>query len=114
MTSLITKKFAAYSTFFMVLVYASLAFAQGEGDAKAMAVASNSGLIALGAGLGIGMAAIGAAFAQGRAASTALDGIARNPGAADRVQGAMIIGLALIESIMIFAFLITLFLTLKF
>ena len=44
-------------------------------------------------------------FAQ-NAAATALDGIARNPGAADKIQGPMILGLALIESLVIYSLII--------
>jgi len=49
-----------------------------------------------------------AALAQGRAISAALDGIARQPNAAPRIQVAMIIGLALIESLAIYVLLIAL------
>ncbi len=40
--------------------------------------------------------------AQSKAASTALEGIARNPSAADKIQTPMILGLALMESLVIF------------
>jgi F-type H+-transporting ATPase subunit c len=50
---------------------------------------------------------------QGRAAGSALDGIARNPGAAGQIRGPMILGLALIESLVIYALIIGLLLTLK-
>ena len=53
---------------------------------------------AIGAGLAIGLAALGGGIGQGRAAGSALDGIARNPGAAGQIRGPMILGLALIES----------------
>ena len=65
------------------------------------------GMIALAAGLGLGLAAFGGAMAQGRAASAALDGIARNPGAADKLFTPMILGLALIESLVIYSLLIS-------
>ena len=42
------------------------------------------------------MAALGGTLAQGRATAAALEGISRNPGAAPRIQTAMILGLALI------------------
>ena len=50
--------------------------------------------------------ALGGALGQGRAAATALDGIARNPGAADKIRGPMILGLALIESLVIYALIV--------
>ena len=92
-------------TTFVVLSIASLAHAQ---DAAAVETvkASQGGLIALAAGLGLGLAALGGALGQGRAAATALDGIARNPGAADKIRGPMILGLALIESLVIYALII--------
>lgn len=65
---------------------------------------SDRGLIAIAAALAIGIAAIGGALAQGRAASAALEGLARNPEA--RVMVPMIIGLALIESLVIYALLV--------
>ena len=67
---------------------------------------SASGLIALGAGLAIGLAALGGALGQGRAAQGALEGIARNPSASGKIFTPMIIGLALIESLVIYALVI--------
>ena len=62
---------------------------------------------ALGAGLAIGLAALGGGLGQGRAAGSALEGISRNPGAAPRIQTPMILGLALIESLVLFAFAVS-------
>ena len=67
---------------------------------------SGSGMIGLGAGLAIGIAALGGGLGQGRAAAAALEGIARNPGASGKVFTPMIIGLALIESLVIYALVI--------
>ncbi|HRO66071.1 MAG TPA: ATP synthase F0 subunit C [Pseudobdellovibrionaceae bacterium] len=77
------------------------AFAQ-----EAAAAASDSGLRGLAAAIAISVAALGGALAQGRAASTALDGIARNPAASGKIFTPMIIGLALIESLVIYALII--------
>jgi len=66
--------------------------------------------LVLAIGLGLPIAVIGGALGQGRAASAALEGIARQPEAAGRIQTAMIIGLALIESLVIYALLVTLIL----
>ena len=63
--------------------------------------------VALAAGIGLGVAALGGALGQGRAAAAALDGIARNPGAAGQIRGPMILGLALIESLVIYALIIS-------
>ena len=58
------------------------------------------------AAFAIGVAALGGALAQGRAAAAALEGIARNPGAKSAVFTPMILGLALIESLVIYALII--------
>jgi F-type H+-transporting ATPase subunit c len=47
---------------------------------------------------------------QGRAVASAVDAMARQPGAAARIQTAMIIGLALIESLAIYTLVIALIL----
>jgi F-type H+-transporting ATPase subunit c len=82
------------------------AFAQDAGG-----VAANkfdvSAMLAIAAGLAIGIAAHGGALGQGRAVASALEGISRNPGAAPKIQTPMILGLALIESLVLFAFLIS-------
>ncbi|MCK6502013.1 ATP synthase F0 subunit C [Myxococcota bacterium] len=64
------------------------------------------GYVGIGAGLAIGVAALGGALAQGRAAAAALEGIARNPQASGKLFTPMIIGLALIESLVIYALVI--------
>jgi F-type H+-transporting ATPase subunit c len=63
------------------------------------------GMLALAVGLGLPIAVLSAANGQGRAAAAALEGIARQPEAAGRIQTAMIIALALIESLVIYALL---------
>ena len=64
------------------------------------------GLVALGAGLGLGIAAAGAGLGQGRAVAAAMESIGRNPNAADRVQTPMIIGIAFMEALAIYALVI--------
>jgi F-type H+-transporting ATPase subunit c len=100
-----------------VLCISAVAFAQPDAgaaaagaDILAVTKAGQGGYIALAAGLGIGLAALGGAIGQGRAAGSALDGIARNPGAADKIRGPMILGLALIESLVIYALIISILL----
>jgi F-type H+-transporting ATPase subunit c len=63
------------------------------------------GLLALAVGLGLPIAVIGAGLGQGKAAAAALEGIARQPEAAGKIQTVMIIALALIESLVIYALL---------
>ncbi|MCL2779589.1 MAG: ATP synthase F0 subunit C [Polyangiaceae bacterium] len=67
-------------------------------------------MAAAGAGFAMGLAVLGGALGQGKAAAAALEGISRNPGAAARIQTPMILGLALIESLVLFGFLIAFFL----
>ncbi len=58
------------------------------------------------AGIGMGIASGLCGLGQGRATAGAVDAIARQPGAAGRIQTAMIIGLALIESLALYVFVI--------
>lgn len=60
----------------------------------------------LAAGLAIGIAAFGGSLGQSKAAAAALEGIARNPSASGKIFVPMIIGLALIESLVLYAFVI--------
>ena len=82
-----------------------VALAQDHG-AEGGVSGTAKGLIALGAGLAIGLAALGGGMGQGRAAQGALEGIARNPSASGKIFTPMIIGLALIESLVIYALVI--------
>ncbi|MCB0322176.1 MAG: ATP synthase F0 subunit C, partial [Bdellovibrionales bacterium] len=60
------------------------------------------------AGLGIAIAAFGGAMGQGRAISAALEAIGRNPGAAGQMFLPWLLALVLIESLVIYAFVIAL------
>jgi F-type H+-transporting ATPase subunit c len=64
---------------------------------------------AIAAAFVLGIAAAAGAMGQSRAIVAACEGIARNPGAAGPIRLAMIIGLALIESLVIYALLIAFF-----
>jgi len=98
-----------------LLTLALLSLASQAALAQEAATASDDkGMIALAAGLAIGVAALGGAFAQAKTAASALEGIARNPAAQDKIFTPMIIGLALIESLVIYAFVIAFFLQGKF
>lgn len=68
---------------------------------------SSDPFASLAAGIGIAIAVFGGTFAQGRTASAALEGIARNPAAAGKLFVPMILGLALIESLVILGWLVT-------
>ena len=62
--------------------------------------------LALGLGLGVPLAVVGAGLGQGRAASSALESMARQPEIAGNVQTAMIIAAALIEGATFFALIV--------
>lgn len=89
---------------FMLLAVPSFA---AEGAAAA---GGTGGLIALAAGLGIGIAAFGVALGQGRATAAAMESIGRNPNSADRIFVPMILGLALMEALCLYALVIAFFL----
>src|SRR6187455_2491318 len=62
------------------------------------------------AGFALAIAAAFGALGQGKAVSAAVEGIARNPSAAGDIRGAMILGLVLIESLVIYALFVVLIL----
>jgi F-type H+-transporting ATPase subunit c len=63
----------------------------------------------IGAAFVLGIAAAAGAIGQSRAIAAAVEGIARNPSAAGPIRLAMIIGLALIESLVIYALVLAFF-----
>jgi F-type H+-transporting ATPase subunit c len=91
---------------FVVLGLASPVYAQ-EVSASSTTVAQWSIITA---GFALALAALGAALGQGRAVASAAEAIARNPGAAGEIRGALILGLVLIESLVIYVLLISLIL----
>ncbi len=56
--------------------------------------------------IGMAIASAGCAFAQARATAAACEGMARNPGAAGSIRFALILGLALIESLALYTLVI--------
>lgn len=106
-------------TFFMLLMSlvavalaAPVALAEEAAEAVAAVGAADHasiyGWVALGSGLGIGLAALGTGIGQGIAANGAVEGISRNPGASGKIMTTMIIGLAMIESLAIYALVVVL------
>lgn len=95
----------------VVTLISSSALAQ---TAAAAAAATNENdvhaWVAGAAGFAIAIAALGGTMGQGKAVSAALEGISRNPGAAARLQTVMILGLAMIESLVLFALTVSLLL----
>lgn len=88
-----------------VLMTAMTAFAQTPVAAD-HAVDSAAGLKAIAAAVGFAIAVFGGALGQSRIGAAACEGAARNPGAAPKIQTMMILGLALIESLVLFALLV--------
>ena len=84
------------------LVVSVSAFAQGTAPAGGSTIAWNL----ISAAFLLGIAAAAGAIGQGRGLAAACDGIARNPSAGGAIRTAMIIGLALIESLVIYALII--------
>jgi F-type H+-transporting ATPase subunit c len=96
---------------FVLLAFTSSpAVAQAE-EVKAAAGASTYFSVSIATlGFALALAALFGATAQGRAIAAALDAMGRQPGAAARLQLALIIGLAFIESLVIYVLLIALLL----
>lgn len=67
---------------------------------------ATNGWVAIGAALAMGIAALGGALGQGRAVAAAMDGIARNPAAQQKMFVPMILGLVFIETLVLFSFVI--------
>jgi F-type H+-transporting ATPase subunit c len=88
-----------------VLFSAMTALAQ-EPAGAAQGTGIGKGLGYIGAAIGFGIAAGLCGIGQGRVAAAACEGMARNPGAYNRIQIALILGLAFIETLVLFSFVI--------
>lgn len=108
------KKIIAVILMALTLICLLVPFAMAEEAAKeeapkaAAAGDSTKSMAALAAALAIGIAAFGTGIGQGLGLSKACEGAARNPGAAGKIQLLLIIGLAMIESLAIYALLVAL------
>jgi len=78
-----------------VMIVAPAAFGQDT-------VVAGKGTLAIAAGFGMALAAFGGALGQSKVASSACEGMARNPGAAGAIRAAMILGLVFIETLSLF------------
>ena len=94
------------------VLVATPVFAQGEGAANPGVVDQSTVAMwsIITAGFALGVAAFGGALGQGKAVAAAAEGIARNPSASGEIRGALILGLVLIESLVIYAFVVSLIL----
>jgi F-type H+-transporting ATPase subunit c len=86
----------------MVMLLAPAAFAQGSAPA---AEGNSQGLLFIAAAFGMGIAAFGCGLGQGKIGAAALEGIARNPGAANSMFTPLILSLAFVETLVLFTFL---------
>ncbi len=98
-------------SFLLTLLFAAVASVAGAEEGAAAAAAAGGGgnvkmFIALAAGFGIAIASFGGALGQGKAIAAGLEGIARNPSAQNKIFIPMIVGLALIESLVIYTLVI--------
>ncbi|MFZ0061940.1 MAG: ATP synthase F0 subunit C [Pyrinomonadaceae bacterium] len=94
---------------FFVIVAVLMAAMPVLAQAPAQAAEANdggAGLKAIAAGIGFAIAVFGGALGQSRIGAAACEGAARNPGASAKIQTMMILGLALIESLVLFALVI--------
>jgi F-type H+-transporting ATPase subunit c len=89
----------------MTLLVVATATAQAPETATAAARSGNSWFIPGDLAFAVAIAAFGGAMADGRAISAACEGTARNPGAGGRIFTMLLLGLALIETLVLFTFL---------
>ncbi len=94
--------------FAMLILAAMPTFAQQPGGAAAPTSDIGGGLKTLGFALGMGIASGLCALGQGKATAGATEAMARNPGNTAAIRTALIIGLALIESLALYMFVIVL------
>ena len=94
------RKFTFLFLVVAILMVASPVYAQGAG-----APATNWA-VPIGVGLGMGLAAGLAGLGQGKVAGSVAEALARNPGARPGIQLALFIGLAFIESLVLFTFVL--------
>ena len=107
------RKAVAVTILALVMLGAVAPLAIAEEAAAPSAAASGSKIYyyafaALGCGLAIGLAALGTGIGQGIGLSKACEGVARNPGVSGKITTTLIIGLAMIESLAIYALVVVL------
>ena len=104
-----------YIKYLLLVLVSSLVASSVYAQTADAAAATHSGFnsYAIGAAILMSFASGLGTVSQSRAASAALEGIARNPQAADKVQTPLILSLALMESLVIFAFVIAIILVFK-
>jgi len=94
------RKFVFLFVLVALLMIASPVYAQGTG------AAGSNWSTPIGVGLGMGLAAGLAGLGQGKVAGSVAEALARNPGARAGIQLALFLGLAFIESLVLFTFVL--------
>lgn len=107
-----SKRIVATIAALVTLLVPAIVLAAPAAEGEAAAAPANMG-VAIAMALAIGLAALGGGLGQGRAAAAALEGICRNPNSSSSVFTPMLLGLAFIESLVIFAFVIALILNVR-
>jgi F-type H+-transporting ATPase subunit c len=96
------------STLLFSLLFASLAMAAEPAGGAGAGLGGFFSYAVLAAGFGMGIAAFGTGIGQGLAVKSSVEGIARNPEASGKITVTMLIGLAMIESLAIYALVVAL------
>lgn len=112
------KKFLAVALLVLaaMMIMAPLAIAEEAAAPVAHAAEAAGGfnkifyyaLAVVGCGLGIGLAALGTGIGMGSGLGGACEGVARNPGVSGKIMTTMIVGMAMIESLCIYALVVVL------
>jgi F-type H+-transporting ATPase subunit c len=102
-------KKVALLTMVALLSMVAMAFAETNPQVAAAGLNVYFGVV-LAAGLGIAIAALGTGIGQGLGLKSAVEGVARNPEASGKITVTMLIGLAMIESLCIYALVVSLIL----
>lgn len=100
---------AFFGMLFTGVLSAGVAMAAAEG-AAAGGDSQRAVAIAISAGLAVAIAAVGAAFGQGRVGAAAMESIGRNPNAADKIFLPLVLTLALLEALALYGFVIAILL----
>lgn len=96
-----SKSVLRFASAFGLFMVAGVSFAFGQGSEVSEAEIIK--WIGISSGFGLGIAALGCALGQGKMVASAMDGISRNPQAAKDMFVPMILGLAFIEALTIYA-----------
>jgi F-type H+-transporting ATPase subunit c len=89
----------------VLMMLLTVATAAAQGADHAPATGSQFWVIPAAPAFAVAIAAFGGAMADGKAIAAACEGTARNPGAGGRIFTMLLLGLALIETLVLFTFL---------